>query len=193
MPKAQQTRSRILECAYDLFYRQGYQSTTVDQVIAITGFSKPTVYKHFPSKEVLAVAYLTERRARESGALREKIASEKDPRERYLAVIRLIREVLLQGNFRGCGFFNMTAELPDRTNPVTRVALAYVDEIRRIIREVTVDVKESHPSCATIDVDEVAEEYYILCCGAIMACQELQSIAPADLAIRQIQRLLPAP
>ncbi|WP_269523803.1 TetR/AcrR family transcriptional regulator [Coraliomargarita parva] len=192
MTRALQTRAKILECAYDLFYRQGYQATTVDQVIGITGLSKPTVYKNFPSKEVLAVAYLNERKAREMGQLREVLAAEKDPRERFLGIMRFIRDAIPEGNFRGCGFFNMTAEIPDRSHPVTRVALSFVNEFRGVIREVTEDVKQSVPSCADIDVDEISEQYYVICCGAIMACQELHRIAPADVAIAQIQRLLPA-
>ena len=191
MARSQETRARILECAYDLFYRQGYQATTVDQVIAITGLSKPTVYKHFPSKEVLAVAYLNERKAREMGALREALAAEKNPRERFLGVVRFIRNALPDGNFRGCGFFNMTAEIPDRNNPVTRVALSFIHEIRDVIREVTEDVRTADPACASLNTDEVFEEYYIICCGAIMACQELHRIDPADRAIEQVRRLLP--
>jgi AcrR family transcriptional regulator len=45
------TRQRILDAARDLFYRQGYYGTTVDQIVSTAGASRPTFYLHFADKE----------------------------------------------------------------------------------------------------------------------------------------------
>jgi AcrR family transcriptional regulator len=45
------TRQRILDAARDLFYRQGYYGTTVDQIVSAAGASRPTFYLHFSDKE----------------------------------------------------------------------------------------------------------------------------------------------
>jgi AcrR family transcriptional regulator len=45
------TRQRILDAARDLFYRQGYYGTTVDQIVSTAGASRPTFYLHFSDKE----------------------------------------------------------------------------------------------------------------------------------------------
>lgn len=47
------TTSRILEAAYALFYRQGFNRTDMDDVAAEAGVSKRTVYVHFESKDRL--------------------------------------------------------------------------------------------------------------------------------------------
>jgi AcrR family transcriptional regulator len=45
------TRQRILDAARELFYRQGYYGTSVDQIALEAGASRPTFYLHFRDKE----------------------------------------------------------------------------------------------------------------------------------------------
>jgi AcrR family transcriptional regulator len=45
------TRQRILDAARDLFYRNGYYATTVDQIVASASASRPTFYLHFTDKD----------------------------------------------------------------------------------------------------------------------------------------------
>jgi TetR/AcrR family transcriptional regulator, mexJK operon transcriptional repressor len=51
-------RSRYLEAAMRLFAEHGYVGTTMDMVIAETGGSKATLYKHFPTKEDLVTGLM---------------------------------------------------------------------------------------------------------------------------------------
>jgi TetR/AcrR family transcriptional regulator, cholesterol catabolism regulator len=48
-------RERILAAAVDLFYRQGYGKTTLDQVASELQVTKPFIYAHFASKNELLV------------------------------------------------------------------------------------------------------------------------------------------
>ncbi len=43
----------IATCAKTIFQKQGYQGTSIDQVVALSGVSKPTVYSNFASKQTL--------------------------------------------------------------------------------------------------------------------------------------------
>ncbi|GGO88444.1 hypothetical protein GCM10011348_43920 [Marinobacterium nitratireducens] len=49
---------QILDSARELFVELGYQGTTIDLVVQNAAVSKPTVYGHFPSKQVLWQAML---------------------------------------------------------------------------------------------------------------------------------------
>lgn len=51
-----ETRRRILDEARDLFFRYGFSKVTMDEAADKLGMSKKTLYKHFPSKEVLLEA-----------------------------------------------------------------------------------------------------------------------------------------
>lgn len=46
-------KAHIIEVACELFTKQGYQSTSIDQVVFAAAVSKPTVYSNFPTKLVL--------------------------------------------------------------------------------------------------------------------------------------------
>ncbi len=48
--KASGTSRRILNSATELFLRDGYANTNLEQVAAAAGVTKPTVYSHFGSK-----------------------------------------------------------------------------------------------------------------------------------------------
>ena len=51
-------RDRILETAFALFYARGVRAVGVDTVIAESRVAKATLYKHFPRKDDLVLAYL---------------------------------------------------------------------------------------------------------------------------------------
>ena len=59
MPRsAETTRRRIIDAAYELFYRKGFARVGVDAVAAQAGVTKRTLYAHFRSKDELLAAML---------------------------------------------------------------------------------------------------------------------------------------
>src|SRR5437763_8280405 len=55
---ASQTRRRILDAAYEQFYRKGFARVSVDEVAASAGVTKRTLYYHFKSKDELLASVL---------------------------------------------------------------------------------------------------------------------------------------
>jgi len=53
MLQSTRKHSAILEAATTLFLRNGYRGTSMDEIAALAGVSKQTVYKHFADKERL--------------------------------------------------------------------------------------------------------------------------------------------
>jgi AcrR family transcriptional regulator len=51
--KRRSTKSRIVKAAWNLFYKNGYDNTTVDDIIAASKTSKGTFYHYFKGKEAL--------------------------------------------------------------------------------------------------------------------------------------------
>lgn len=51
--KRQSTKSRIVKAAWNLFYKNGYDETTVEDIITASKTSKGTFYHYFKSKEGL--------------------------------------------------------------------------------------------------------------------------------------------
>ena len=57
-------REQILDTAYELFTQRGIRAVGVDEVIARSSVAKATLYKHFRSKNDLALAFLERREQR---------------------------------------------------------------------------------------------------------------------------------
>ncbi len=60
MKKSNATKSKIVSAAWKLFYEQGYEDTTVDEIIAASKTSKGSFYHYFKSKDELlgSLSYL---------------------------------------------------------------------------------------------------------------------------------------
>ena len=188
--KHSNARGKIVEAASDLFFTQGYQATTIDDVIDKSGVSRPTLYTHFKTKEELCVEYLKERRQIDLGVYKETMRKEKTAKAKYLTVIRVTGHNLASTKFRGCRFFNMISEVADCANPISREARLYVDGLREIIRDGVLEMKASDRKYKKLDVDRVTETYYLIVGGTIMASQEYREHWPIKRAEGEIERLV---
>ena len=55
MPRKTQrnTKGKIISAAWKLFYEQGYEDTTVEDILSLSGTSKGTFYHYFEGKDAL--------------------------------------------------------------------------------------------------------------------------------------------
>jgi AcrR family transcriptional regulator len=183
-------KDKIIEAASDLFYHQGYQTTTIDQVIERSGVSRPTVYSHFSTKEELCLAYLNSRRKADLERLEGSMSKQTSAKGKFMSVIKFVENFMLKTNFRGCGYFNMISEFPDAKHPIVKEARVYVDSFRDIIREGVQILKSSDPKYKKLDIKRTTDSYYVIVCGAIMASQEYREPWPLDRAVKAIEGLL---
>jgi TetR/AcrR family transcriptional regulator, transcriptional repressor for nem operon len=56
----ERTRERLLQAAFCEIYRSGYQSASLDTILAAAGVTKGALYHHFDSKEALGYAVVEE-------------------------------------------------------------------------------------------------------------------------------------
>ena len=57
---SERTRERLLQAASREIYRSGFQSASVDTILAVAGVTKGALYHHFDSKEALGHAVIDE-------------------------------------------------------------------------------------------------------------------------------------
>jgi AcrR family transcriptional regulator len=129
-------RDRILDTATALFYRHGINNVGIDMVIARSGVAKMTLYRHFPSKDELILAFLDKINADWSAWLHGRIAASRlRGRQRPLAVFDALEEWFGSPEFRGCPFIGTAAEFRDPTHPVHRSAWKFKQRLRDSIRD----------------------------------------------------------
>jgi AcrR family transcriptional regulator len=188
--KISKAKTKIIEAASDLFYKQGYQATTIDQIIKHSGVSRPTLYSHFSTKEDLCLVYLKNRRKKDLDFLKESIREEKTDFGKFMSVIKFVRKAMLATIFRGCGYFNMISEFPDEQHVIVKEARVYVDGFREIIADGVKSLQSSNKKYKDIDVEQMTDVYYLIVCGAIMACQEYRESWPLDRAVKAVEDLV---
>jgi TetR/AcrR family transcriptional regulator, mexJK operon transcriptional repressor len=77
-PRSVRKRRAILEAATTLFLANGYRGTSMDEIAAVAGVSKQTVYKHFADKERLFVEIVTTTVDEISDAVHEEVLALRD-------------------------------------------------------------------------------------------------------------------
>ncbi|MFM7427217.1 MAG: TetR/AcrR family transcriptional regulator [Elainella sp.] len=133
MPRTQtDARSRILEVADALFYREGVRAVGVDTIIAEADVAKTTLYRYFPSKDDLVVAYLEERSQRFWQLFETVVVApySDQPRQQLFALLGWLDELLAQPEIHGCPFLITASEFPDTHYPGHQVALTYKQTLR---------------------------------------------------------------
>jgi AcrR family transcriptional regulator len=175
---APSTRDRILEAVDRLFYRQGIRAVGVDAIAADLGISKKTLYRLFPSKDDLILAYL-------NGRFRPLPAnSNKPPAEQILANFDWIaRSMSSAKDFRGCAFLNAIAELGDEDGEARDLAISYKESRRLWYRQLLTQLDVDDP-------DTLATQLALLIDGAYAAMLVRKDPAMMQAAIAAARILL---
>jgi AcrR family transcriptional regulator len=130
-------RQRILVSAYELFSRRGVRAVGVDEVIERAGVAKATLYRQFPSKDALVLAFL---QRREQLWTKEWVEAEArrrgaNPEEHLLAIFDLFDEWFQRDDFEGCSFINVLLEFGGRDHhALARASALYLENVRTIVR-----------------------------------------------------------
>lgn len=77
---AAERRQQLLDVALDLFSGADYYSTTMDDIAAAAGVTKPVLYQHFASKRALYLHLVEDVGARMAGAITERTSAVDSPR-----------------------------------------------------------------------------------------------------------------
>ncbi len=157
-----EARARLLSTASGLFYAEGLHSVGIDRILSTAGVTRATLYRHFPSKDDLLVAYL----AQADEAMRDRVAAvraqEKTADEKIRAVSQLIADDIQSTGFRGCAFLNAAAEYPESTHPVHQAVQKHREWFLATMTELFSDTGKP-------DADAAAQHFVMLRDGAMAA------------------------
>ena len=159
-------RERILDAAYELFSRRGIQAVGVNEVIERAGVATATLYRHFPSKEKLVLAFLDLREQRwtkdliEAGAMRRG----SNPEERLLAIFDVLDEWFHRDDFEAGSFIKVLLELGPN-NPAGGASVRHLEQLRAIARHLAEEA-------GLRDTESFARSWHILIQGSIVVAAE---------------------
>lgn len=129
-------RQRVIGAAVELFADQGYDATSVAQVIARAGVAKGGFYHHFASKEALLYEVYGDLITRQLAAMDEILARDRPPAETLRALIVDLVETTAASAQRAKVFGREQHRLGDeRTAQYRQARRRYHDAVARLIRD----------------------------------------------------------
>lgn len=155
-------RERIIETTFQLFTRQGYNSTGINQIISEAEVAKASFYQHFKSKEHLCVEFLKVRHQYWFHELNSFLAKEEDPKSKTIKAFDFLVYMNAKENFRGCSFLNILSEIPMDNVKILSVIQSHKADLRNFFLEL-------------LNNDELSDHIYMLFESSIIESQLFKS------------------
>jgi AcrR family transcriptional regulator len=129
-------RERVLTAARDLFYARGYTSTTLDDVAAALGVTKPFIYTYFRGKAELLAALCTPTIALSLDAIANAAAGPGTPTERLRRALEDFTKVVLSRQANIAIFFREEKNLaPEALAEITALRKRFDHSLSALLAE----------------------------------------------------------
>lgn len=123
---AQEPVERILETATRLFASRGFAGTSIEQVAALCGAGKDTIYRRFPSKVALFEGVVEQARARALARLQDLAPIHGGAMERLKSLLRLFLSINMEPElialkritFSEAVVFDRSGPIPSQPDPL---------------------------------------------------------------------------
>ena len=179
-------RERILQVAADLFYRQGYTQTGINQIIAEADIAIGSLYKHFPSKSDLLVAYL-EMKENEWLEDFEKFCKGTDnPKELIIKYVDFRIEHQQNTAFCGCPFIKIMSQLDTTDDKVQQIVEAHKSKQKALLYSFFKQI----PDIGSWDKKQLSENFFVLVEGAIVTTTILRNTQALESARKFIKKII---
>ena len=182
---------RIMDVASELFYKQGYRATGINEVIKKSGVAKATFYSHFPTKDDLCKVYLKGLSDNELAYMDSYMAAAKGIENRFYSIIQSLGPWLIDTEFRGCGFINMASEIPDSTSPLRNPGKNLYNKIRSRVEELSQELIDSDAKkYGHLDMKVLSNDYMVAFAGAVALAELYHDIWPLEHAVKTVKSLI---
>lgn len=165
MEKRLPVRQRLIETASDLFYRQGYNRTGINEILEKSGVAKASMYQHFRSKEEIAVEYLKRMDREFTTKMGEYLKSQPDGKQQILGIFDFIYDFFHQEGYRGCWSQNIISEMPKDDQRIIGVIRQQKDTFRKTLQQKISDHLKVR------DAGRLADRIYLLYESALLESQ----------------------
>jgi len=166
-------KDKVFQTAARLFYQHGYRAIGVDTLAEESGIGKMTLYRHYPSKDDLIVAYLKDSNEIFWRNFEEITKDAPTPREKLLAFFASLQDYVGTPACYGCPFLNVATEYPQTDYPGHQVALEHKQSVRARFRQLAKEAGAKKP-------DVLADQLFLLMDGAYMASRMFGMKNPAS-------------
>jgi len=180
------TRDKLIEVARELIYLQGYEATSVAEILEKADVNSGSLYHYFKSKEELLLAVLETYKDMLWPVLLEPIFSKvTDPVERIFALLDGYRHGLeYTAGTAGCPLGNLALELSDHPRVREKIAENF-DGWCKAIQKCLDEASDRFPP----DLDRAKLSRFVLTVmeGGVMQARAHGTIEPFDACVEQLR------
>ncbi len=127
-------RQHLVDTAYRLFNEHGYHATGIDWILAESGVSKATLYKHFRSKELLILEVLQQRHERLIKQMKNLADTAREQGKDPINALFDGLDIWFRSeNFYGCNFINASAEYSCLSDDIHQMAKKHKLALQKLI------------------------------------------------------------
>lgn len=158
MTKASNTRYTILEKAFELIYKKGYQTTSIDEIIATTKVTKGAFYYHFKTKDEMGISIINEIvKPTMYNSLIRPLENTSEPIEEIYLVMKslLLKNPVLTFEY-GCPIGNLVQEMTPWNSEFTKVLNEVVLEWQESMENALKEAIKSNCLSNNINTKQVA-------------------------------------
>ncbi|UKB80597.1 TetR/AcrR family transcriptional regulator [Chryseobacterium sp. MEBOG07] len=186
--KKEKVRDRMIRVASDLFYKQGFNSTGINQIIAEADIAIGSLYNHFSSKNDLLQAYLIKEELNWFEGFESSTSKISEPREKLLALIDYRKKLQQTSQFAGCHFIKIVSEIGEGNPSVSSFARQHKEKQKDIIKTL---IEEYGAEKELVDADLLADTIFLLIEGAVVTSTINRQNESFDQVKKMVQGLLP--
>ena len=181
------TKGKIVSAAWQLFYEQGYDDTTIEEIVEVSGTSKGSFYHYFEGKDALlsSLSYLFDEKYED---LMESIDPKLSPVDK---LIYLNQELFLM--IENTVSIDLLCQLFS-SQLITKGERHLLDSSRtyyKLLRQITSDGKQNGYFRDDLSINDITKAYemferglmydWCICNGNYSLCQYAQTMMPLFL------------
>ena len=178
MPKTN-IKAKIVETANRLFYKYGYNSTGINEIIEKAGIAKATLYHHFKSKEAICIAYLETRHKDFIMRLTDFVKSKPIGKPQLLGIFDFLRSLYREGEFYGCWAQKTLGEINPNQKTIHQEIQRQKEEFLLLLSDF---VKENFNHVSKAETEKISGGLYLLFESAITETHLHQNDWPIHMA-----------
>jgi len=135
--KSTETRQKIIDTAYTLFYQVGFMRTGVDTIASAAGITKRTLYQHFGSKDKLIEIVMENQHQMALERIRQWAdCMTGKPDQMVMTIFEKLGKWASSNEWQGSGFTRAAVEFADQPgHPARKAARRHKKEIEMYLVE----------------------------------------------------------
>lgn len=189
--KKEPTRVRLLQVSKDLFLKQGYSETGLNQIVDEAETVKASLYQHFSSKEMLGKEVLRIYSDENLTLLKSLMKRNPKPLDFVKAWVRILSREARESQLFGCGMANFRAQIAPNELEILKEIEEIAHKTIDCLAEYLEESLENGHIISKVDCRLLAKQLFFVYEGVLQGYRLLDDKRSLDELYRIAESLIP--